>query len=75
MSSAWLKVEKVLHSAKIELDRGGTKAAAVTLAEIAFGSAAIFWERKSVELNRPFIYAIMHNKTKLPIFVGVVNKL
>lgn len=75
LSSEWLKVEKILHSARIELDRCGTKAAAVTVTEVFAGCAYAFWDRKEVKLDRPFIFAIMHNETKLPIFVGVVNQI
>ena len=75
MSSEWLKVEKILHSSRIELDRCGTKAAAVTAAVAFAGCAYSFWDRKEVKLDRPFIFAIMHNETNLPVFVGIVNQL
>lgn len=75
MSSEWLMIDNMLHSARIEVDRKGTKAAAVTVAAVGYGCTPDFSEPKIVELNRPFIYAIMHNATKLPIFVGIVNKL
>lgn len=29
----------------------------------------------TVKLDRPFIYAIMHDDTGLPVFAGAVNKL
>ena len=32
-------------------------------------------ERNDVRLDHPFIYAIVHNKTHLPVFIGVVNQL
>ena len=75
MSDEWIKVEKILHKAKIELDRSGTKAAAITEAVLYAGCAFSFTDYKTVKLNRPFIYAIMHNETQLPVFVGVVNHL
>lgn len=75
MSREWLKVEELIHSAKVEVDRKGTKAQAVTLAAIGYGCALDVFEKKIVDLDRPFIYAIMHNATKLPIFIGVVNNL
>ena len=65
-----------IHKAHIELDRKGTKAAAVTAAMLTCGCALVFEdETKYVTLDRPFVYAIMHNETGLPIFTGVVNKL
>ena len=75
LSSEWLKVDKLLHSARIEFDRCGTKAAAATIAVACAGCALVFCEQKRVKLDRPFIFAIMHNETKLPIFVGVVNHI
>lgn len=69
MSSEWLKADKIIHKAKIQLDEEGTKAAASTSMEIAFGGCI----RESIEFNRPFIYAIMNNSTGLPVFAGVVT--
>lgn len=74
MSEMPLLIEEILHKAKIEVDRKGTRAAAVTTAKMAFG-AAPFIDLKVVQLNRPFIYAIIHNRTGLPVFVGIVRKL
>lgn len=70
-----LKVDSILHKAYIEVDRNGTKASAVTMMAVACGCAPDFDRIKYVRLNHPFVYAIMHNKTHLPIFVGVVNQL
>ena len=75
MSSAWLKMESILHKAHIEVDRNGTKAAAATVGLISVGSAPVERKPKEVCLDRPFIYAVMHNETKLPVFTGIVNKL
>lgn len=75
MSSEWLKLEQILHKAHIEVDRNGTKAAAATAGILYFGSGIPINEIKEVRLDRPFVYAIMHNETGLPVFVGVVNKL
>ena len=69
-----MKIEQICHKALIEVDRHGTKTAAATMA-IAVGCAPGFKELKEVKLDQPFIYAIIHNKTHLPIFVGVVNML
>ena len=73
MSSEWLKIDSIIHKAHIEVDRNGTKAAAVTAAIAITGCA---WESenpKEVYLDRPFIYAIIHNETGLPVFVGTMN--
>lgn len=73
-SSARLKMDSIIHKARIEVDRNGTKAAAVTMGIVCAGCAPRF-DYKIVELNRPFVYAIIHTKTGLPVFTGIVNKL
>jgi len=73
MSSEWLKVDSIVHKAHIEVDRKGTKAAAVTMAFVVAGCAPSM-DLKSVVLDRPFVYAIMNTETKLPVFVGLYNK-
>ena len=73
-SSEWLKMEAILHKARIEVNHSGTRAAAITAGVVCFGAAPHF-DRKKVRLTRPFVYAIVHNYTALPVFVGVVNNL
>ena len=75
MTSAALKAGSIVHKARIELDRKGTKAAAVTGFGFMLASCLILGERKRVYLTRPFIYAIIHNKTGLPVFTGVFNNV
>ena len=75
LSSEWLKMEAIIHKAHIEVDRKGTKAAAVTMGVVVCGCAPSFEEYKSVRLDRPFIYAIVHNSTGLPVFAGIVNHI
>ena len=58
----------------IEVNRHGTKAAAVTWGENKCESAAPI-ETKHVYLDRPFVYAIVDTKTGLPLFVGVVTEM
>lgn len=69
-----LYLNGVMHKTHIELDRNGTKAAAVTKVHAA-GSSAPTEPPKEVYLNRPFLYAIVELKTGLPIFIGVVNSV
>ena len=71
MSSQQLKVDSVVHKAHIEVDRVGTRAAAVTI-EVCVGCAPAT-EFKTVRLNRPFVYAIMNMETGLPVFTGIFN--
>ena len=75
LSSEWLKMEAIIHKAHIEVDRKGAKAAAVTMGVVVCGCAPDFEETKSVRLDRPFIYAIMHNGTNLPVFAGITNHI
>lgn len=58
----------------IQVDRNGTKAAAVTIGSNK-GMAAEPLEPKAVYLDRPFVYAIVDNETGLPIFIGCVAEL
>lgn len=67
-----LYIDDVVHKTHIELDRNGTKAAAVTKA-VAAGSAAPVEPPKEVYLDRPFLFAIVEESIGLPIFMGVVN--
>ena len=73
-STGNLYLGKVVHKTKLRLDEKGTKAAAVT-AVVAKANAAFDPDAKSVTLNRPFIYAIVDNTTKLPVFMGTVNNI
>lgn len=53
----------------IEVDRNGTKAAAITWGGVMDEAAPALW----VYLNRPFLYAVVDNATGLPLFVGIVE--
>ena len=77
MTDEWFKVESVAHQAVITVDRNGTEAAAVTHAVMLWGCPPDSFKkkRKMVRLNRPFLFAIMHNETELPVFVGIVNHI
>ena len=74
LSDQRLMAEVILHKAHIEVDRHGTRAAAVT-AMAAVDGCAMIEEYKEVKLNRPFLYAVMHNETAIPIFTGMVRYL
>lgn len=58
----------------IEVDRNGTKAAAITWGAMR-GKSAGPAEEKVVSLDRPFLYAIADNNTGLPLFLGLVTAL
>ena len=69
-----LFVSKVIHKTHIEVDRTGTKAAAVTAVSVEVASAEPP-ESKTVNCDRPFVYAIVDVKTMTPIFIGTVNEV
>lgn len=73
-SAGNLYIGSVVHKTKVDVDEEGTKAAAVT-AIVMRASAMPSPDVKNVTLNRPFIYAIVDNSTKLPVFIGTVNNI
>lgn len=58
----------------IQHDRNGTKAAAITIGGMKCTSAAPA-EPLYITLDRPFVYAIIDNTHKLPLFLGAVTNL
>ncbi len=69
-----LYIDSVLHKARMEVDKNGTKAAAATVVQLVVGSAADLPEPEFVTLDRPFVYAIVDGKGT-PIFIGVQNSI
>jgi serpin B len=65
-------IGEVLHKTFIQVDELGTKAGAVTKVEMKCGSVM---ETKVVRLERPFVYAIIDNASKLPVFIGAVMEI
>lgn len=68
-----LFISMVLHKTYVEVNAKGTKAAAATIVGIEECTAVMEEERKSVILNRPFVYVIVDNESNLPIFIGVTE--
>lgn len=75
MSNATLKMKAIIQKAKIEVDRQGTRATAVTASVGFAGGLPDFDNFREVVLDRPFVYAIIHDETGMPVFVGTVNQL
>ena len=75
MTNEWIQADGIIHKAHIELDRKGTKAAAVTMMVDVLGIPEGLFETPHIYLDRPFIYTVIHNKTGLPVFAGIVNSL
>ena len=64
----------VSHRTHIEVDRNGTKAAAVTDIPMATKSAEPV-ETKTVILDKPFIYMIIDLEYSCPIFIGSLDNI
>lgn len=58
----------------VQVDRNGTRAAAITKVVMNDECKEIISE-KTVILDRPFVFAITDRQTGIPLFVGVVNTL
>ncbi len=67
-------INRVLHKTHITVDELGTKAGAATVVEMNCGSAMPI-ETYTVTLDRPFVFMIIDNETKLPVFIGAVANL
>lgn len=72
-----LFISDVVHKTHIELDRNGTKAAAVTMVVEQDNAMGVIEESKvkRIVLDRPFVMMIVDTKTDLPVFIGAVNTL
>ena len=66
--------DRVIHKTHIELDRNGTKAAAVT-AVIAKASSMPVESPIEIRMDRPFVYALVDTETGIPLFIGSVKTL
>jgi serpin B len=63
-------ISDVIHKTHITVDEEGTRAAAVTAVIMEAGCALV--EPKEVYLTRPFLFMILDENTKLPVFIGAV---
>ena len=68
-----LQIDDIIHKARIEVSEDGTKAAAVTVIKVV--ETCVKSDRKSVTLDRPFVYCIVDTETLLPLFIGTLNKI
>ena len=65
----------MLQKTRIELDRNGTKAAAVTIGGMKGESAPAPGKEYLIILDRPFMFGIVDNATGFPLFLGTVTEL
>ena len=71
-----LFIDQAIQKTFIELDNSGTRAAAVTaITMVPECAPAEKIEYYRVELDRPFVYAIIDTQSGLPIFVGVCDSI
>lgn len=72
MSENDLAIGEVIHKTHIEVDKDGTRAAAVTAIGMCESAAPV--EQDVIELNfdRPFIFMIADSETGMPIFMGTL---
>lgn len=69
-------IGSVLQKTYIDVNREGTRAAAVTA--ITLDGAVcepMYVPPMIITLDRPFVYAVVDNETGLPVFLGTVNSL
>lgn len=72
-NGANLFLANILQKTYISVDEKGTKAGAVTKAEIA-AKTSLEERPVTVALDRPFVYAIVEAKSNIPLFIGKVIK-
>ncbi|MCR5004850.1 MAG: serpin family protein [Clostridiales bacterium] len=71
-----LAISAITQKTHIELDRRGTKAAAVTDIVLTEGVAEIEEQDvKEVILDRPFAFAIVDLESGIPLFLGIVQTI
>lgn len=69
-------ISKVIHKTHIEVDKNGTKAAAATAVLIDKNTTVVDPKMPiSINLDHPFIYAIVDTDTNLPLYIGCTNTL
>lgn len=70
-----LKITDVLHKAFVELDEQGTEAAAATAVVVGLAASAPQMREppvKEFRADRPFLFALVHEPTGAPLFLGRV---
>jgi serpin B len=69
-----LRISTVAHKAYVYVDEQGTEAAAATA--VGFRALAAFRPPPPVTMivDRPFLFAIVHTTTGLPLFLGQVSR-
>lgn len=69
-----VKVDKVVHKAKISVDESGAEAAGASMASVVLRN----FIRPPTPIfiaDHPFLFVIRHNRSNMPLFMGRVNSL
>ncbi len=69
-----LFVNSVKHKAVVEVNEEGAEAAAITSTDLDGSWEEEPEERFTLNLNRPFFFAIRDDQTEMVLFLGVVNE-
>ena len=68
-------IQSVDQVCSICIDECGTEARALTEVRLSKITECIKPEMKEVYLDRPFLYMIIDNRTKLPLFMGMMREI
>jgi serpin B len=69
-SNEGLFIKSITQNSYLSLDENGTKAASVTKIEM---TEKCISSSDLLTFNHPFVYAVIDNHTKLPVFMGVMD--
>ena len=68
----YICIDSVIHKTFIAVDELGTRAGAVTSIAIKEMAMPMYVQ---IYLDRPFVYMIIDNETKLPLFIGAAMSI
>ncbi|MDQ2811425.1 MAG: serpin family protein [Actinomycetota bacterium] len=68
-----LQIGAVAHKAYVDVDEQGTEAAAATAVGVRSAAAMLPPPPVAMVVDRPFLFAIVHATTGLPLFLGQVS--
>lgn len=72
-SGGRLKVDKVVHKARVMVDESGAEAAAASA--VSIDMRAFYKPPPVFQANRPFVFVIRHARSNMPLFMGQLNSL
>jgi serpin B len=71
--TARLLISAIAHKAYVDVDEQGTEAAAATAVSLRPAAAFHVPPPVTMTVDRPFLFAILHTPTGLPLFLGQVS--